>query len=267
MSDFFGKAMEWARFEFDFEPASVDLDMFDVNAGAWPNGIKMDTAQCRSWGMKERFANVLDNGSDFLLNKVPMFDINRDNYSSALAELEASSAMIDEQTQSGVLQYPFDDVKLINSLGVVTKKLEPGQVGKPKLRVVVDAAASGINDCMEDKPFPMPGIGDVVRSAKVDWWAAKFDLKDGFYHIPVNIKLTSLLCVKHPRTNKFAAYRFLCFGLKCAPFLFQGTMCELRRMLIHNGLFDQCAVLVYIDDWIILGSSERLVRDNMHGTL
>jgi hypothetical protein len=34
-------------------------------------------------------------------------------------------------------------------------------------------------------------------------------------------------------------------------------------MLIDNGLFDQCAVLVYIDDWIILGSSEQLVRDNM----
>ncbi len=60
---------------------------------------------------------------------------------------------------TGVLQYPFDNVELVNSLGVATKNLEPGQVGKPKLRVVGDAAASGTNDCMAEKPYPIPGIG------------------------------------------------------------------------------------------------------------
>ena len=108
-----------------------------------------------------------------------------------------------------------------------------------------------------------PKINDVVRSSFLDWWAAKFDLKDGFYHIPVNTKLTSLLGIKHPATGQRAAYRFLCFGLKCAPFYFQGTMVELRRMLLRNGLFQSCTVLVYIDDWILLGPNEGVVRENM----
>jgi len=173
--------------------------------------------------MKERFANVLASGSDLLLKSVPVFDSTRDNYSSALEELEAVSTMINEQVSSGILESPFNDVRLVNSLGVVTKKLEPGQVGKPKLRVVVDAAASGINDCMMDMPFPMPRIGDVVRSGKLGWWMAKFDLKDGFYHIPVDKRVVSMLGIKHPLTNEFATYRFLCFGLiSVPPFSFKG---------------------------------------------
>ncbi len=138
-----------------------------------------------------------------------------------------------------MLEYPAEGVKLLHSMGAVKKKLEPGQSGPPKVRVVVDAAASGINDCIRDTPFVMPRIGDVVRNAKKGWWAAKFDLKDGFYHIPVNIKLSSLLGIKHPKSDSKAVYRFLCFGLKCAPFLFQGTMCQLRQTLIARGLLSQ----------------------------
>ncbi len=64
-----------------------------------------------------------------LLKSVPVFNSTRDNYSSALEELEAVSTMINEQVSSSILESLFNDVRLVNSLGVVTKKLEPGQVG------------------------------------------------------------------------------------------------------------------------------------------
>ncbi len=51
---------------------------------------------------------------------------------SALEELETTSRMVEEQAATGVVQLPFDKVKVVNSLGVVTKKLEPGQTGKPQ---------------------------------------------------------------------------------------------------------------------------------------
>jgi hypothetical protein len=263
MADPYGRAMQWSKFPFEFDKAQVDLNTCDVGASRWDAGIHVDIGRCRELGMSQRFVDALDNGVDLLLDKVPLFDITRDNYKSALEELEATTRMVEEQAATGVVQLPFDEVKVVNSLGVVTKKLEPGQTGKPKLRVVVDAAASGVNECIRDMPFPMPGISDVVRSSFLGWWAAKFDLKDGFYHIPVNAKLVPLLGVKHPSSGQFGAYRFLCFGLKCAPFFFQGTMVELRRMLLNNGLLHDCSVLVYIDDWIIMGASEQLVRSNM----
>ena len=40
-------------------------------------------------------------------------------------------------------------------------------------------------------------------------------------------------------------------------------MCELRAMLLAKGLLFDCAVLVYIDDWIIMAATEELVRANM----
>ncbi len=81
--------------------------------------------------------DLLTDGSDLLLDKLPVFDVARENYSSAMEEADAVADMIMEQAESGVLEIPTDNVSLINSLGVVTKKLEPGQTGKPKLRVVV----------------------------------------------------------------------------------------------------------------------------------
>ncbi len=113
--------------------------------------------------MREHFVDLLTNGSDLLLDSLPLFDVSRENYSSAMEEADTVASMIMEQAKSGVLEIPTDNVSLLNSLGVVTKKLEPGQTGKPKLRVVVDAAKSGINDCIRDMPFSMPTINDVVR--------------------------------------------------------------------------------------------------------
>jgi hypothetical protein len=40
-------------------------------------------------------------------------------------------------------------------------------------------------------------------------------------------------------------------------------MVQLRRMLLNNGLLHDCSVLFYIDDWIIMGASEQLVRNKM----
>ena len=168
MANWSGDADEWSRFKFEFEPASVDPTPL-LHTEEWEKGIRVDTQACRKLGMSERFASMLDNGSDLLLDSMPHLDVTRDNYSSALVELDTTTSMIDEQASNGVLEYPSDNVQLVNSLGVVTKKLEPGQVGKPKLRVVVDAAASGVNDCIRDTPFPMPKIGNVVKYSRKGW--------------------------------------------------------------------------------------------------
>ena len=40
-------------------------------------------------------------------------------------------------------------------------------------------------------------------------------------------------------------------------------MVELRRLLLDKGLLFDCAVLVYIDDWILLAATEELVLRNM----
>ncbi len=155
-----------------------------------------------------------------MLDSLPIFDVKRSNYSSASEHGVESSTMITDQALLGVLEEVDHQPRVTHPLGLVMKKMEVGQEGPQKFRMITDARASGLNDCIRDCPFPLPTINEVVRGAHLNWWAAKFDLRDGFYHIPVNDSFVDLLGVVHPTKLTYARYRFLCFGLKCAPFFF-----------------------------------------------
>ena len=78
----------------------------------------------------------------------------------------------------------------------------------------------------------------------------KLDLKDGFFHIPVDDRFVDFLCIEFPLSKKIARFRVLPFGIKCAPAWFQRLMLELLRMFkaAWKAKFGD-DVLVYIDDW------------------
>ena len=179
MSDIWGTASKWAEQEFAFDPATVDFCKLGGEAHAWDSGHYVDLQRCREMGFSERWLNVL-RGVDLMMDRVPMFDVSRENYKSAILEKDILEKMLLELAETGVLESPFDGLRVLNSLGVVVKKLEPGQLGPAKRRPVVDCKASGVNDCIRDCPFDMLSINDVVRSTYQGWWAAKFDLKDWF---------------------------------------------------------------------------------------
>ena len=65
--------------------------------------------------------------------------------------------------------------------------------------------------------------------------------------------MANFVCITFP-SGKKGRYRVLCFGLACAPFLFQGTMMELREVLLSNDIL-KCPNFVYIDDWTLLDSN------------
>ena len=107
----------------------------------------------------------------------------------------------------------------------------------------------------------LPTIRDALRAGRIGWWAAKFDLKDGFFHLPIHADFVDLFGIVHPSTGTFARYRCLCFGMKCAPFFFQGLTVELRRILLLHNI--GCEVLVYIDDFLLLGPSREIIERAM----
>ena len=73
-------------------------------------------------------------------------------------------------------------MRVCHPLGLVEKKPEIGHDKPSKFRLITDARVSGLNDCIRECPFPLPSIHDVIMGSKIGWWAAKYDLKDGFYH-------------------------------------------------------------------------------------
>ena len=254
--------MSQFHFLLRISPSSPDVLSSLVYAPPWCRGYKINVIECQRLGMEARWLRLLSEGIDLMLDTLPPFDIRRENYSTASENLAESTRLINDQLLLGILEEDVCSVRVHHPLGLVEKKLEPGQVGPPKLRLITDARATGLNDCIRDCPFPLPSIHDVIVGAKKGWWAAKFDLKDGFYHLPIHKKFVDLLGIRHPSTKRTARYRFLCFGLKCAPFFFQGTMCELRRMLYASGLID-CVSFVYIDDWLLLAPTREILVNNM----
>ena len=63
-----------------------------------------------------------------------------------------------------------------------------------------------------------------ARLAQRGWWCAKYDLKDGYLQLPLRENQCDFLGFRHPRTGEYFRYRYLCFGLACAPFIFQSIM-------------------------------------------
>jgi hypothetical protein len=262
-SDVDGEATAWANHQFDFRPSSQPPPPSERVVTKVHGHYQVNVAECAKLGMHARWLEVLSRGVDIMLDRVPVYDVRRDNYSSVHLNLQEANSMIAKQQKLGVLESVDHCPRVLQPLGMIEKKLEPGQEGPAAFRMITDAKVSGLNDCIRDCPFPLPSIRDAVRSGKMGWWAAKYDLKDGFYHIPVHPRFVDLLGIQLPASNQFARYRFLCFGLKCAPFFFQGTMCELRQCLLAQGILSDCAVLVYIDDWLLLAPTREGLLRNM----
>ncbi len=80
MANQWNLADSWTREKFEFSPANECIN--DLHASHhWDKGIRVNVNQCREWGMREHFVDLLTNGSDLLLDSLPVFDVSRENYS------------------------------------------------------------------------------------------------------------------------------------------------------------------------------------------
>ena len=256
----------WLLPTYEFKPSDVKPPAPATRAGPWPSGIKVDLQACKSLGMESRWIKVLEHGIDPMLTTLPPEDRHLPNYSSLdeHGSRAAADTALMALAHAGHTEITKLRPKLTHPVGAVLKPLPvappPGYV--PSVRYITDCTISGLNDCIRSTEMALPTIRDAVRAGRKGWWAAKFDLKDGFFHIPIHADFVDLFGVQHPLSGVTARYRCLCFGVKCAPFFFQGLTVELRRLLLLHGI--GCIVLVYIDDFLLLGPTEAAVQHAMN---
>ena len=109
---------------------------------------------------------------------------------------------------------------------------------------------SPLNRFLEVKPFGMETATSIRDSLHPGDWATSTDLKDAYFHILV-----------HPRDRKWLRFvwkdktyqfRSLPFGLAPAPWAFTKITRELCMHTRQAGI----RLRVYLDDWMILGSSQ-----------
>ena len=108
------------------------------------------------------------------------------------------------------------------------------------IRVVSDFRK--LNSLLQRHPFPIPKIGDMIRSMEGFTFATALDLNMGYYHIKLDTDAQKLCTIIFP-WGKYK-YKRLPMGIKIAPDVFQNVMSKLTQDLEY--------VKTYLDDLLIL---------------
>ncbi len=104
--------------------------------------------------------------------------------------------------------------------------------------------------------FKMENLKHLRQLVKEKDFMTSIDLKDGYLHVPVAGRSQRFLQFR--LRNKFYRFRALPFGLSTAPRIFTKVLRPVVQLCRERGI----RLLVYLDDFIILGdSAEQCRRD------
>ena len=115
-------------------------------------------------------------------------------------------------------------------------------------RPIIDL--STLNDYMTSSHFHMETPWSVLSSIRPGYWMISLDLQDAYLQVPVHHDSSRYL--RFVVAGKSFQFRVLCFGLTTAPQVFTRIMAPVSAILHRYGV----RMLRYLDDWLILASTE-----------
>ena len=107
-----------------------------------------------------------------------------------------------------------------------------------------------LNDYITSSHFHMETPRSVLSSIRPGDWMISLDLQDAYLQVPVHHDSRRYLHFVVAR--KSYQFRVLCFGLTTAPQVFTRIMAPVSAILHRYGV----RMLRYLDDWLILASTE-----------
>ena len=121
----------------------------------------------------------------------------------------------------------------------------------------------GTNRVVPTASFSLPEVWDVAPVVKESSHFAKYDIRDGFWHMPIASDSRKRLVVRHPGTGRLIWASRLPFGYVEAPRVF----CALTEAVIGR-VRSRCAgkgihFFVFVDDVLVVGDNEELTREGM----
>ena len=84
---------------------------------------------------------------------------------------------------------------------------------------------------------------------------AKYDLRDGYWAVPVALRSRAHLMVRHPATGRLLWCRSLPFGYKLSPAIFCRVTERVAQMLRTQLAGQGIHFLVYVDDFLVVGDT------------
>ena len=123
----------------------------------------------------------------------------------------------------------------------------------------------GTNRVAASAPFGLPTPWDVRRMIRSDTHFAKYDLRDGFWRVPVKEELRRRLVLRHPANGRLVWCNTLPFGFVDSPrafcFITEAVAQEWRKRVAQRlGTQGGLYILCYVDDYLIIGDNADLVR-------
>ena len=123
----------------------------------------------------------------------------------------------------------------------------------------------GTNKHSPTAAFTLPSVWDVAPVVKPSSHFAKYDIRDGFWHVPIGEDSKKRLVVRHPGTGRLMWATRLPFGYLDSPRLFCGLTEALVARLRAKAAKARKGIsfFVFVDDVLIVGDDEELTRLGM----
>ena len=132
--------------------------------------------------------------------------------------------------------------------------------GPDKVRACQDYK-NGTNLFNDSPAFHLQNVWDARRSVKRTSFFAKYDLRDGFWHVPVEYSSCRGLLVRHPTNGRLMWASRLPCGFLRSPERF----CLLTQSVAdlfhrrHPGI--GVRIFVFVDDFLVIGDDEAATRE------
>ena len=120
---------------------------------------------------------------------------------------------------------------------------------------------SHLNEFVYLTRFKMETVASVLLSVRVGDFLASLDLKDAYFQIPIHPSSRKLL--RFTLEGTVYQFRALCFGLSIATQVFTRVFAAVSAWAHSHGI----RLLRYLDDWLVLASSEREAKQAVQSLL
>ena len=179
-----------------------------------------------------------------------------ENYQSILDEefKDQMDHTIRQELRTGKVSLVDARPQCVHSLGAIRK-------GNGKLRPITDCRrpeGCSINNFMDTtcETFTFTKLDDVAEYMKEGDWFAVLDLKSAYrsVHIAPEHRTCQGFCWKIDGEDRYLVDNCLCFGLKCAPYIFSQLTDFIVRSMERRGFL---GTFGYLDDFLIVGNSRE----------
>ena len=116
---------------------------------------------------------------------------------------------------------------------------------------------SPFNEFVQQTPFKMETASSVLLSVRKGDFLDSIDLKDAYFQIPVHT--SSRKWFRFVSDGAVHQFRVLCFGLSTAPQVFATVSAWAHSQEVR--------LLRYLDDWLVLASTEARARQHVRDLL